>query len=59
MPGQPPTKADVSRIQSTQAKNHNDTGKSSFPARLQSAQAKHENAGCQGGANQGGANQGK
>lgn len=48
MPCKPPTKADVSRIQSTQAKNNNDTGKGSFSARLQSTQAKQENAANQG-----------
>ncbi|THH26883.1 hypothetical protein EUX98_g7306 [Antrodiella citrinella] len=34
------TPADASRIQSTQAKAGNDTGKGSFPSRVQSAAAK-------------------
>ncbi|EEB91072.1 hypothetical protein MPER_10634 [Moniliophthora perniciosa FA553] len=36
-PKKPTTGSDASRIQSTQAKAGNDTGKGSFPARAQSA----------------------
>ncbi|ESK94485.1 hypothetical protein Moror_8143 [Moniliophthora roreri MCA 2997] len=36
-PKKPMTGSDASRIQSTQAKAGNDTGKGSFPARAQSA----------------------
>ncbi|KAK7679022.1 hypothetical protein QCA50_017966 [Cerrena zonata] len=39
-----PTQSDTSRIQSTQAKSGNDTGKGSFPSRIQSAAAKAANA---------------
>ncbi|GAA5802842.1 hypothetical protein HPULCUR_008317 [Helicostylum pulchrum] len=53
MPGKPPAKADVSRVQSAQAKSNNDTGKGSFPDCLRSTQAQHENAANQGSANQG------
>ncbi|KAF9076947.1 hypothetical protein BDP27DRAFT_1414077 [Rhodocollybia butyracea] len=41
----PTTQAAASRIQSTQAKAGNDTGKSSFPARVQSAAATNVNKG--------------
>ncbi|EJF61932.1 hypothetical protein DICSQDRAFT_59472, partial [Dichomitus squalens LYAD-421 SS1] len=35
------TPSDASRIQSSQAKSGNDTGKGSFPSRVQSAAAKN------------------
>ncbi|CAL1702877.1 unnamed protein product [Somion occarium] len=39
-----PTPNEASRIQSTQAKGGNDTGKGSFPSRIQGAAAKGLNA---------------
>ncbi|KZT30014.1 hypothetical protein NEOLEDRAFT_1238177 [Neolentinus lepideus HHB14362 ss-1] len=57
--GSPPsgnkvTPSAASRIQSTQAKGGNDTGKGSFPSRVQSAAARNTNAGGAAGAGAGG-----
>ncbi|KAJ3848781.1 hypothetical protein EV368DRAFT_86224 [Lentinula lateritia] len=49
-PKSPATPSAASRIQSTQAKAGNDVGKSSFPARVQSAAATNVNKGATGDA---------
>jgi hypothetical protein len=56
----PMTKEAASRIQSSQAKNNQDTGKGSFASRAQSTGDKHTNAqsGQQQGGQQSGYNQG-
>lgn len=53
MPKNPTTQSDASRIQSTQAKSGQDTGKSSFASRAQSAGDRNTN---QSGGGGGGAN---
>ncbi|KAF8465539.1 hypothetical protein BDZ91DRAFT_849279 [Kalaharituber pfeilii] len=47
--GNPMSKADSSRIQSTQAKAGHDTSSKSFSARAQSAGDRNANAGISGG----------
>ncbi|CAO3609764.1 unnamed protein product [Mucor fragilis] len=57
MPKNPTTQSDASRIQSTQAKSGQDTGKSSFASRAQSAGDRNTNqSGGGGGGGGGGAN---
>ncbi|KAL9545943.1 hypothetical protein MBANPS3_006904 [Mucor bainieri] len=57
MPGNPTSKSDASRIQSSQAKNNQDTGKGSFASRAQSAADR--NANQSGGANTSGGQAGQ
>jgi len=57
MPKNPISKSEASHIQSTQAKNNQDTGKGSFSSRAQSAADR--NANQSGGANTGGGQAGQ